>query len=73
MRRSIVFATPVWSPLPALTLAAESAGFSRVWTTEGPRRDALPHIAVTEQRCKGLAGCRQELLPSLALEQWAAE
>jgi alkanesulfonate monooxygenase SsuD/methylene tetrahydromethanopterin reductase-like flavin-dependent oxidoreductase (luciferase family) len=31
----------VWSPLPALTLAAESAGFSRVWTTEGPRRDAL--------------------------------
>jgi alkanesulfonate monooxygenase SsuD/methylene tetrahydromethanopterin reductase-like flavin-dependent oxidoreductase (luciferase family) len=45
MRRSIVFATPVWQPLPGLTLAAERAGFSRVWTTEGPRRDAIARAA----------------------------
>jgi alkanesulfonate monooxygenase SsuD/methylene tetrahydromethanopterin reductase-like flavin-dependent oxidoreductase (luciferase family) len=45
MHRSIVFATSVWEPLPALTLAAESSGFSRVWTTEGPRRDALARAA----------------------------
>jgi len=46
MRRSIVFATPVWEPLPALTRAAEKAGFSRVWTTEGPRRDGVVRAAV---------------------------
>lgn len=45
MKRSLVLSSRVWTPLPAMVLAAEAAGFSRVWTTEGPRRDALVRAA----------------------------
>lgn len=41
LKRSIVFATRTWDVLPGLAQAAESAGFSRVWTTESIGRDAL--------------------------------
>ncbi len=39
--RSIVFATDALDPLPALARQAETAGFSRVFTTEYLHRDAV--------------------------------
>jgi alkanesulfonate monooxygenase SsuD/methylene tetrahydromethanopterin reductase-like flavin-dependent oxidoreductase (luciferase family) len=41
MRRSIVLATEAYAGLPEVTVAAEQAGFHRVWTTEYTNRDAL--------------------------------
>lgn len=41
MQRSLVFASSHWEPLPVLASEAEQAGLYRVWTTEGPRRDAI--------------------------------
>jgi alkanesulfonate monooxygenase SsuD/methylene tetrahydromethanopterin reductase-like flavin-dependent oxidoreductase (luciferase family) len=41
MRRSIVFAVPDFLPLVEVAREAEAAGFTRVWTTENPGRDAL--------------------------------
>jgi alkanesulfonate monooxygenase SsuD/methylene tetrahydromethanopterin reductase-like flavin-dependent oxidoreductase (luciferase family) len=41
VQRSLVFASSHWEPLPVLASEAEQAGLYRVWTTEGPRRDAL--------------------------------
>lgn len=40
MRRSVVFATDALEPVLDLAVAAEAAGFDRVWTTEYPHRDA---------------------------------
>jgi alkanesulfonate monooxygenase SsuD/methylene tetrahydromethanopterin reductase-like flavin-dependent oxidoreductase (luciferase family) len=39
--RGIVFSTDVLEPLLGLASRAEAAGFSRVWTTEYPHRDAV--------------------------------
>jgi len=46
LRRSIVFATSLFAPLPGLAREAEAAGFDRVWTTEFPDRDALVRATV---------------------------
>lgn len=46
LRRSIVFATSLFAPLPDLARRAEAAGFDRVWTTEFPDRDALVRATV---------------------------
>lgn len=46
LRRSIVFATSLFAPLPGLAREAEGAGFDRVWTTEFPDRDALVRATV---------------------------
>lgn len=41
MRRSLVFSTESFRPLPQLAQQAEAAGFDRVWTTESTSRDAI--------------------------------
>lgn len=41
MKRSIVFATPLFLPLIESAKRAEAAKFDRIWTTENPSRDAL--------------------------------
>jgi alkanesulfonate monooxygenase SsuD/methylene tetrahydromethanopterin reductase-like flavin-dependent oxidoreductase (luciferase family) len=46
MDRSLVFATSVLAPLPALARGAEAAGFHRLWTTEFTDRDALVRALV---------------------------
>ncbi len=45
MKRSIVTATNHWDPVPRAARAAEEAGYSCVWVTEGPRRDSLVRAA----------------------------
>lgn len=41
LARSVVFATDLLVPLTDVARAAEDAGFTRVWTTEYPGRDAI--------------------------------
>ncbi len=77
MDRSIVLATSHLGPLVKVAQAAESAGFYRVWTTEGTGGDAIAraqHIAANTRSIRVATGIAYAFTrPPLAISVLAAD
>ena len=54
VKRSLVLSTPAFQPMIEVAKAAESAGISRLWTTESPGRDAIVRAVTLGQHTSSI-------------------